>query len=116
MVKKHPAKVPVTRGSGNVFADLGFSNPEKELAKAHLLMHIQQAIKRQRLSRPAAATLMGIDQQKVSALLDGRGANFTLGRLMRLLAKLGHDVDLAVSVKSGRRERGQIRVLFGAHL
>lgn len=29
-------EVPVTRGSGNVYADLGFANPAEELAKATL--------------------------------------------------------------------------------
>jgi predicted XRE-type DNA-binding protein len=33
----------------------------------------------------AAATLMGIDQPKVSALLNGRLANFSTDRLIRLL-------------------------------
>jgi predicted XRE-type DNA-binding protein len=116
MARKRRVNLRVSESSGNVFADLGFPNPDEELAKAQLLMYIQQAIKRRRLSQPAAATLMGIDQQKVSALLGGRGANFTLGRLMRLLAKLGHDIHLTVRAKSGWRERGEIRVLFGVHL
>ena len=64
MGRKHPAKVPVTAGSGNVFADLGFAKPEEELAKAPLLMHIQQVIKRRRLSQAAAAVLMGVDQRR----------------------------------------------------
>jgi len=39
---------------------------------------------------------MGIDQPKVSALLNGRLANFSSERLMRLLTALGHDVDIIV--------------------
>jgi hypothetical protein len=34
MVKKRDAKISLTEGSGNVFADLGFDNPEEELTKA----------------------------------------------------------------------------------
>jgi predicted XRE-type DNA-binding protein len=37
----------------------------------------------------AVAALIGIDQPKVSALLNGRLASFSAGRLMRLLTALG---------------------------
>ena len=36
-------KIAVTRGSGNVFADLGFDNPEVELRKAKLTREARQA-------------------------------------------------------------------------
>jgi hypothetical protein len=35
----------VTVGSGNVFADLGFANPEEELLKAKLIREIRSIIK-----------------------------------------------------------------------
>src|SRR4051812_18317025 len=38
----------VTAGSGNVFADLGFANPEEELLKAKLIREIRSIIKRRR--------------------------------------------------------------------
>lgn len=37
------------------------------------------------------AALMSVDQPKVSALLNGRMANFSSERLMRLLTALGRD-------------------------
>lgn len=57
--------IPVTRGSGNVFADLGLPNPEERLAKAELALAISRAIKERGLTQREAATLMGIDQPKV---------------------------------------------------
>jgi len=111
MVKKREAKIPVTAGSGNVFADLGFADPEDELTKAQLASHIWQAIKRRRLTQVAAAALMGIDQPKVSALLNGRLANFSSDRLMRLLTALGQDVDITVRTKPRNRAHGRIRVI-----
>ena len=69
--------IAVTASSGNVFADLGFADPDEELAKAQLASHIQDIIKRRRLTQIAAADLMGIDQPKVSALLNGRLTNFS---------------------------------------
>ena len=89
MVKKSKPDTPVTPSSGNVFADLGFAEPEEELAKAQLASHIRQVIKRRRLTQEAAAAIMGVDQPKVSALLNGRLANFSTDRLMRLLTVLG---------------------------
>jgi predicted XRE-type DNA-binding protein len=103
--------IPVTAGSGNVFADLGFAEPEDELTKAQLASHIRQIIKRRRLTQVAAASLMGIDQPKVSALLNGRLANFSSERLMRLLTALGQDVEITLKPKPRNRAHGRIRVV-----
>ena len=115
MVTKREPDIPVTPGSGNVFADLGFAEPEEELTKAQLACHIRQVIKRQRLTQASAAALMGVDQPKVSALLNGRLANFSSERLMRLLTALGQDVDITVRAKPRNRAHGRIRVLGEAH-
>jgi len=96
MVKRKKPDIPVTPSSGNVFADLGFAEPEKELMKSELASQIRQVIRRRRLTQVAAAALMGIDQPKVSALLNGRLANFSTDRLMRLLTALGQDVEIVV--------------------
>jgi predicted XRE-type DNA-binding protein len=110
IMAKQP-RIEVTPGSGNVFTDLGFSEPEEELAKAQLASLIGQVIKRRRLTQAAAASLMGVDQPKVSALLNGRIANFSSERLMRLLTALGRDIDIIVRRSSGRRLEGRIRVM-----
>lgn len=41
MPKQEP-DIPVTPSSGNVFADLGFAEPEEELTKAQLASRIRQ--------------------------------------------------------------------------
>ena len=109
------ADIPVSEGSGNVFADMGLPEAAEELTKAQLASHIRQAIRRQRLTQVAAAAVMGIDQPKVSALLNGRLANFSSVRLMRLLTTLGQDVDITVRAKPRDRAHGRIRVLGEAH-
>jgi predicted XRE-type DNA-binding protein len=101
--------------SGNVFADLGFAEPEEELTNAQLASHIRRILKRRRLAQ-VSAELMGIDQPMVSALLNGRLANFSSGRLMRFLTALGHDVDIVVRpIRTGpnRAYRGRIQALAG---
>ena len=116
MGKKKKTDIPVTSSSGNVFADLGFAEPEEELAKAQLASHIRQIIKRRHLTQVAAASLMGIDQPKVSALLSGRLANFSSDRLMRLLTALGQDVEIKVKAKPRSRAHGRIRVVDAARV
>jgi predicted XRE-type DNA-binding protein len=111
MVRKRNAKIPVTPGSGNVFADMGLPEPEEELTKAQLASHIRHVIRRRRLSQVDAALHMRIDQPKVSALLNGRLANFSSDRLMRLLTALGQDVEITVKSKPRGRAHGRIRVL-----
>jgi predicted XRE-type DNA-binding protein len=115
MVKKREADIPVTAGSGNVFADMGLPEPDEELTKAQLASHIRRVIKRRRVTQAAAASLMGIDQPKVSALLNGRLANFSSGRLMRLLTALGQDVEITVRAKPRDRAHGCIRVVGEVH-
>ncbi len=58
---------------------------------------------------------MGIDQPKVSALVNGRTANFSSGRLMQLLAALGQDVDITVKAKPRNRAQGRVRVRSSGH-
>jgi predicted XRE-type DNA-binding protein len=111
VVKKIKRQIPVTPSSGNVFADMGLPEPEEELTKAQLASHIRQLIKRRRLTQVAAAILMGIDQPKVSALLNGRLANFSSERLMRLLTSLGQDVDITIKDKPRSRVLGRVRVV-----
>jgi predicted XRE-type DNA-binding protein len=58
---------------------------------------------------------MGIDQPKLSALLNGRLANFSSDRLMRLLTALGQDVEITVREEPRDRAHGRIRVVGEVH-
>ncbi len=82
--------------SGNVFADLGFAAPEEELARSELAHRIATIIEDRGLTQAEAATLMGINQPKVSALVRGRLEGFSLERLTRYLIALGQDVEIIV--------------------
>ena len=101
----------VTPSSGNVFLDIRVPEPDEELAKAQLASRIREIVRRSRLTQAAAAAVMGIDQPKVSALLSGRLAKFSSERLMRLLSRLGQDVEIVVKSTPRRRQRGRIRVV-----
>jgi predicted XRE-type DNA-binding protein len=86
----------VEPSSGNVFADLGFLNPDEELAKADLAILISQLLTERGLTQKQAATLLGVDQPKVSALLRGKLEGFSLERVLRFLNRLGQDVEIII--------------------
>jgi phage-related protein/predicted XRE-type DNA-binding protein len=92
----------VTASSGNVFADLGFANPEEELLKAKLVREIRGIIKRRKLTQTKAAAMLGLKQPDVSALVTGRVGKFSLDRLVRCLDRLDYEVDVVVRHKPRR--------------
>lgn len=89
----------VTAGSGNVFADLGFANPEEELLKAKLVREIRGIIKRRKLTQAKAAVMLGLKQPDVSSLVTGRVGKFSIDRLVRCLDRLDYKVDVVVRQK-----------------
>ena len=85
---------PLIDGSGNVFADLGYPNAEEHQTKAKLVSQIAKMIERQGLTQSEAATKLGIDQPKVSAMRKGRFRGFSVYRLRCFIVALGGEVKL----------------------
>ena len=104
----------VTPSSGNVFADLGFSDAEELKAKADLVIQIIQIIDERGLKQTEAAEIMGIDQPKVSALVRCKLDGFSMERLYRFLNALGRDVQIVVKPKPKSRKDGTLRVVRAA--
>ena len=104
------SKTRIKVGSGNVFRDLGFPNPEREQIKARLTLQIYRLIKARGLTQSAAGEILGIKQPHVSGLVRGQSGNFSVERLMDFLTALGQDVE--IKVKPTRRERGEVQVVF----
>ncbi len=100
------------RGSDNIFADLGLPDAEEALVKAGLMIRLGTSIRRLKLTQKQVAERLGIDQPKVSALLNGRIEGFTADRLLRFLNALGHDVDIVVKTRRrSAKRRGRVKVL-----
>ncbi len=91
----------ITRGSGNVFADLGLPNAEEELIKARLVATLSELIESQGLSQTTAGSRMGLSQPDVSKLLRGRIGGYSLERLLGFVRALGSDVEIKIK----RRDR-----------
>jgi predicted XRE-type DNA-binding protein len=86
----------ITESSGNVFADLGFANPEEELLKAKLVREIRAILKRRKLTQTKAAAMLGLKQPDVSALVTGRVGKFSIDRLVRCLNRMDYRVDIVI--------------------
>jgi predicted XRE-type DNA-binding protein len=103
-------QVAIKQGSGNVFADLGLPNPERELLKARLTLQIYKIVKGRGLTQARVGEILGIKQPHVSALMRNRAGNFSIGRLMEFLTALGQDVK--ITVKPTRRAHGEMSVVM----
>ena len=90
--------------SGNVFADLGFPNPEEMLAKAELARQINNLIKQKKFTQIAAAKLLDIDQPKISALSTGKLSGFSFERLFKFLNILGQDITIKVTATQPKKQ------------
>ena len=86
-----PTDTAVERGSGNVFADLGFPDADAHLVKAGLVSRIDDIVRDRGLTQAQAARLMGLSQPDVSRLLRGDFREYSMERLFRLLNALGRD-------------------------
>ena len=108
-MKKEPPKITVEESRGNVFADLGFPNPEREEIKARLTLQIYRLIKQRGLTQTQAGEVLGIKQPHVSGLMRGQSGAYSVERLMEFLAALGQDVE--ITVRATRKEHGHVSVV-----
>jgi predicted XRE-type DNA-binding protein len=102
---------PVTRGTGNVFADLGFPDAAERQAKLRLAHALNQVLEERKLSQAEAAKVLGLTQPKISALRHYKLAGFSVERLMNLLTALDQDVEIVIRRKPRSRRVGRITVV-----
>jgi len=115
MSRKPNAKSMVTRGSGNVFADLGFTAGEAaELeVKAELTRQIRNGIRALGLTQAQAAGRLRLSQPDVSKLMSGRYSGYSVDRLFGILNAMDVDVDIVLRPRreQGRHAYGVVRVM-----
>jgi predicted XRE-type DNA-binding protein len=101
----------ITRGGGNVFADLGFADAEERQTKLRLAYTLNAIVDAQHLTQAAAATRLGLNQPKVSALRNYKLEGFSVERLMTLLNALDQDVEIVIRKKPRSRAAARISVV-----
>ncbi len=111
-------RTTVTKSSGNVFRGLGFSEQKSAelLLKSNLLQALQETIRKRGWKQVEAATQLGIDQAKVSKLLAGQMAGFSVERLVHFLSLLGQDVEVTVRRAPRGRRYGTVHTRIARKL
>jgi len=89
-------KIKLARGSGNVFADIGFGREEADnlLLRAQLMSRIRESAKK--VTQREAAVLYGVSQPRLNDLLRGKIDKFSLDALVNMLGHAGMRVELKV--------------------
>ena len=91
-------KLKITRGSGNVFRDLGFPSEEAQnlLLRSDLMTRIERYVKTSGLNQKDAAARLGVTQPRLNDLLKGKIEKFSLDALVNMLGHAGMTVELSV--------------------
>jgi predicted XRE-type DNA-binding protein len=110
-LKKNIEELEYEKRSGNVFADLGFENPEEELAKSDLTPQISSIIRKRKLTQSQVAEILGVDQPRISSLLTGRFDLFLFDMLIHFLKFLGQDIEIVVKPKPRNRKLAHLSVV-----
>ena len=93
-------KIEYEIGSGNIFRDLEFPDPEEHLTKCRLVFIIDDIITKRRLRRGKAAKILGIRKSELSDLLDGLFRDFSMTDLLSMLEKLDHEIEIIIHQRS----------------
>ena len=92
-------KTKILRGTKNVFADLGFPDPEIHFLKAQMMGHVLDGIRDCKLDQAEAARVMGVSAFALSKMLKGQFREASIEQIIRMLIKLGYDVNPVVTPK-----------------
>lgn len=104
------ADEPITRGTENVFADLGFADAAEQQTKLKLALALNSLIHREGWTQSQAAARLGVNQPKVSALAAYKLSGFSVERLMTFLTTLDQDVSITIRKKPRHQASGKISV------
>jgi predicted XRE-type DNA-binding protein len=106
--------IEIQEGSGNVYADLGYTDAEDMALKAQLVTEIGDLIRQRGLTQEQAAKALNLTQPKISNLLKGQFRGISERRLLRCLTRLGRDVQIVVK-RAPRTRPGRLTLLVAAN-
>jgi predicted XRE-type DNA-binding protein len=94
----------ITKGSGNVFADLGFSPAESRnlRIRSEMMTALRAFIEKEGLTQADAAKRLRVSQPRVSDLTRGKISRFSLDSLVNMLSDAGLEVDFRIKSPSRR--------------
>ena len=88
----------ITKGSANVFADLGFGPQESQnlLLRSQTMVALVQWFHASGLTQAAAAKTLGVTQPRLNQLLKGKIEIFSLDALVNMATGAGMRVGLSI--------------------
>lgn len=92
----------VTKGSSNIFEDLGFDKKEAANLKirADLMLDLQKFIQSQNWTQAEAAVFFGETQPRISNLMNGDIDRFGIDKLVQMLSCADMNVRVLVTPKA----------------
>lgn len=92
------SKLNVTKGSANIFTDLGFDTEEAQnlLLRSQTMMVVSKWFEASGLTQAAAAKTLGITQPRLNQLLKGKISDFSLDALVNMATRAGMRVALTI--------------------
>ena len=107
----------ITKGSANVFADLGFGPQESQnlLLRSQTMIALVQWFNASGLTQAAAAKTLGVTQPRLNQLLKGKIEIFSLDALVNMVTSAGMRVGLSIRPKTSVKVRTAASVRL-AHL
>ena len=100
----------ITRGTTNVFADLGYEDAAERQTKTRLALAVNEILKMRKLRQREIALLLSVPQPKVSSLKNFRLDQFSVEKLMEFLTALNQDVEIKIRPHIIASEMGHITV------
>ncbi len=96
--------IEIERGTGNVYADLGFANAELLQVKASIAAEIIKTLDARKLTVTQAANLTGIDAGDYSRVRRARFERLSVDRLLRMTERLGRHSTIRFSAATKMTE------------
>lgn len=93
----------IEEGSGNIFEDLGLPDADELMLRAQFMLQVIETIKGLRLKQRETAQLLGIDQSKVSQLMNLKLSRFSLETLIEFMTQLGYSVEIRIKKPRGNK-------------
>ena len=94
--------IKITRGSGNVFTDLGFGADEAAnlQLRSDLMIKLRKRLETLGSTQAEWAQILGVSQPRVSDLFRSKIDRFSVDTLIMFLGKTGAEVRLSVRNKT----------------
>jgi predicted XRE-type DNA-binding protein len=93
----------IAMGTGNVFADLGLSDPDERRLRVQLAIRLNDLLQAEGLTQAAAAKRLGIAQPHVSELKNYKLSRFSSERLLHYITLLNRDVEIFIRPRANAK-------------